>query len=169
MPSVPWLSPSQISVADVGAGVPCAEAAGLGDALAHLLHQNAEVPAAGVAVAGGALNDDLGLGQVLRLPAGANPQRVQFGGEGAHFLTDQVFHNRVLLFSLYLCTLYAKKEITSAARKPVKPTSVSMMVQVLRVVFSSRPTSDLTSQKPESLKWDRTVEPPAMAAVTQAR
>ena len=44
-----------------------------------------------------------------------------------------------------------------------------MMVHVFRVVFSSSPTSDLTSQKPESLKWEHTVEPPATAAVTQAR
>ena len=46
----------------------------------------------------------------------------------------------------------AKKEMTSATRKPTPPTSVSMMVQVLRVVFSSMPTRLLTSQKPESLK-----------------
>ena len=32
--------------------------------------------------------------------------------------------------------------------------SVSMMVQVLRVVFSSIPTRLFTSQKPESLKWE---------------
>ena len=56
-----------------------------------------------------------------------------------------------------------------ATRKPTPPTSVSMMVQVLRVVFSSMPTRLFTSQKPESLKWEQTVEPPAMAAVTQAR
>ena len=31
------------------------------------------------------------------------------------------------------------------------------------------PTRLFTSQKPESLKWEQTVEPPAMAAVTQAR
>ena len=58
----------------------------------------------------------------------------------------------------------AKKEMTSATRKPTTPTSVSMMVQVLRVVFSSMPTRLFTSQKPESLKWEQTVEPPAMAA-----
>ena len=63
----------------------------------------------------------------------------------------------------------AKKEMTSATRKPTPPTSVSIMVQVLRVVFSSMPTRLLTSQKPESLKWEQTVEPPAIAAVTQAR
>ena len=57
----------------------------------------------------------------------------------------------------------------SATRKPTPPTRVSMMVQVLRVVFSSMPTRLFTSQKPESLKWEHTVEPPAMAAVTQAR
>ena len=56
-----------------------------------------------------------------------------------------------------------------ATRKPTPPTSVSMMVQVLRVVFSSMPTRLLTSQKPESLKWEQTVEPPAIAAVTQTR
>ena len=46
----------------------------------------------------------------------------------------------------------AKKEMTSATRKPTTPTRVSMMVQVLRVVFSSMPTRLFTSQKPESLK-----------------
>ena len=44
-----------------------------------------------------------------------------------------------------------------------------MMVQVFRVVFSSIPTRDLTSQKPESLKWEHTVEPPATAATVHAR
>ena len=63
----------------------------------------------------------------------------------------------------------AKNEMTSATRKPTPPTSVSIMVQVLRVVFSSMPTRLLTSQKPESLKWEQTVEPPAIAAVTQTR
>ena len=58
----------------------------------------------------------------------------------------------------------AKKEMIRATRKPTPPTSVSMMVQVLRVVFSSMPTRLFTSQKPESLKWEQTVEPPAMAA-----
>ena len=61
------------------------------------------------------------------------------------------------------------REMRRAMRKPVVPTRVSMTVQVLRVVFSSIPTSDLTSQNPESLKWEQTVAPPAMAAVTQAR
>ena len=64
---------------------------------------------------------------------------------------------------------YAKNEITSATRNPVTPTKVSMMVQVFRVVFSSIPTRDLTSQKPESLKWEHTVEPPATAATVHAR
>ena len=44
-----------------------------------------------------------------------------------------------------------------------------MMVHVLSVVFSSIPTRDFTSQKPESLKWEQTVAPPATAAVVQAR
>ena len=56
-----------------------------------------------------------------------------------------------------------------ATRKPVPPTRVSMMVHVLSVVFSSIPTRDLTSQKPESLKWEQTVAPPATAAAVQAR
>ena len=59
--------------------------------------------------------------------------------------------------------------MTNATRKPVVPTKVSITVQVLRVVVSSIPTKDLTNQKPESLKWEQTVEPPAMAAVVQAR
>ena len=50
------------------------------------------------------------------------------------------------------CTNQAKNEMTSATRNPTPPTKVSIMVQVLRVVFSSMPTRLLTSQKPESLK-----------------
>ena len=57
----------------------------------------------------------------------------------------------------------------SATIKPTPPTSVSMIVQVLRVVFSSMPIRDLTSQKPESLKCEQTVAQPATAAVVQAR
>ena len=56
-----------------------------------------------------------------------------------------------------------------ATIKPVPPTSVSITVHVLRVVCSSIPTSDFTSQKPESLKWEHTVAPPAMAAVIHAK
>ena len=43
------------------------------------------------------------------------------------------------------------------------------MVHVFNVVFSSSPTNERTSQKPESLKWEQTVAPPATAAVMQAR
>ena len=57
MPSVPLA----LAVADVGAGIPGAMASGLGHPLAHLLHQDGQVAAAGMAVSGGALNDDLGL------------------------------------------------------------------------------------------------------------
>lgn len=60
-------------------------------------------------------------------------------------------------------------EIINATKKPVVPTKVSITVQVLSVVVSSIPTNDLTSQKPESLKWEQTVEPPAIAAVVQAK
>ena len=57
----------------------------------------------------------------------------------------------------------------SATINPVPPTNVSMMVHVFKVVFSSIPTRDLTSQKPESLKWEQTVAPPATAATVHAR
>ena len=66
-------------------------------------------------------------------------------------------------------TIYTKNEIMSATTNPVPPTNVSIIVQVFRVVFSSSPTRDFTSQNPESLKWEHTVEPPATAAVTHAR
>ena len=59
--------------------------------------------------------------------------------------------------------------MTRATRNPTPPTSVSIMVHVFKVVFSSMPTNDFTSQKPESLKWEHTVAPPATAAVVQAR
>ena len=49
------------------------------------------------------------------------------------------------------------------------PTNVSIIVHVFKLVFSSIPTKDFTSQNPESLKWEQTVAPPATAAVTQAR
>ena len=62
---------------------------------------------------------------------------------------------------------HANIEMINATMKPVVPTSVSITVQVFSVVVSSIPTNDLTSQKPESLKWEQTVEPPAMAAVVQ--
>ena len=42
------------------------------------------------------------------------------------------------------------------------PSVVSMTVQVLSVVFTSIPKNRPTSQKPESLTWDRTVAPAAM-------
>src|SRR5690606_36448338 len=48
------------------------------------------------------------------------------------------------------------------------PSVVSMTVQVFSVVFSSMPKNRLTSQKPESLTWESTVEPPAMAKTRAA-
>ena len=66
-----------------------AVAAGPGGALPGGLHQLVQVAGAGVAVAEGALNKNLGLAQVLRLPAGAQTEGVQFRGELAHFLTGQ--------------------------------------------------------------------------------
>ena len=64
---------------------------------------------------------------------------------------------------------HANIEMINATMKPVVPTSVSITVQVFSVVVSSMPTKDFTNQKPESLKWEQTVDPPAMAAVGQAR
>ena len=66
-------------------------------------------------------------------------------------------------------SVYTKSDIIKATTKPEKPTIVSIIVQDLRVVFSSICKSDLTSQKPESLKCEHTVEPPAIAAVQHAR
>ena len=57
----------------------------------------------------------------------------------------------------------------SATTNPVPPTSVSMMVQVFKVVFSSIPTRDFTNQKPESLKCEQKVDPHATDSVVQAR
>ena len=42
-----------------------------------------------------------------------------------------------------------------------------MTVQVFSVVFSSMPKNRLTSQKPESLTWDSTVAPAAIATTTR--
>ena len=73
------------------------------------------------------------------------------------------------MFKQFPSLYYANIEIINATINPVTPTRVSIIVHVFRVVFSSIPTSDFTSQKPESLKWEQTVAPPATAAVVHAR
>ena len=58
------------------------------DTLTDLFHQLVQVPAAGVGIAKGTLDKDLGLGKILRLPACPDPQRVQLRCQCSHFLTD---------------------------------------------------------------------------------
>ena len=86
------------AVADIGAVIPCAMAAGFGNAFANFLHQRAQVATAGMAVTCGALDDDLRLGKILRLPTGADPQRIKLGSQGTHLLTDQTIHEKILAF-----------------------------------------------------------------------
>lgn len=115
-----------------------------------------------MAVAKGTLDDDLRLAQILFLPTGSYP-----GADPApeliyafpDLLTSYCHHYPFCEYRSLLQTFvfdnfpfYTKKEITSATKNPVPPTSVSMIVQVFKVVFSSTPIRDLTSQKPESLK-----------------
>ena len=83
-----------LAVTDVGAVIACAVAARGFDAAADFLHQRPKVAAARGTVARGALDEDLGLDEVLRRPARAQTQRVQLGGKGAHFLTDKAAHKR---------------------------------------------------------------------------
>ena len=75
-------------VADVRAVVARAEATGLSNALPGGLHQLIQMSAAGVAVAEGALDHDLRLGEILALPAGAQAKGIHFRRKSAHFLAD---------------------------------------------------------------------------------
>ncbi len=70
-----------LAVADVGAEVASAVAAGLGNACAHLLYQLKEAGAAGVRVAGGRLDDDLRLVQILDAPTRTQAQGVHLGAD----------------------------------------------------------------------------------------
>ena len=87
-----------LTVADIGTVIAGTVAARLRNALAHFFHQGLQVAAAGVAVTGCTFNENLRLGQVFRFPAGADPQGIQFRGQGAHLLTDQTFHGKILAF-----------------------------------------------------------------------
>ncbi len=58
---------------------------------------------------------------------------------------------------------YATTHNARAMTNAVRPSVVSMTVQVFSVVFTSMPKNRLTSQKPESLTWESTVAPAAMA------
>ncbi len=68
-----------LAVADVGAKVARAVAADLGHACADLLDKLEEPRAAGVRIAGGGLDDDLRLAEVLDAPTGTQAQRVHLG------------------------------------------------------------------------------------------
>lgn len=89
-----------LAVADVCGDVPGAGAPRVPDAPADLLCQLQQVHTAGVAVAEGALDHDLGLGQVLRRPAGAQPQRVQLRRDLPELLALRFVHGCPLLFLL---------------------------------------------------------------------
>ena len=79
----------RLAVADIGGEVPRPVAALLGDAGAHRFHELEEAGRSRVRVAEGGFDDDLGLRQILRLPARADAQRVELGGELTVFLTAQ--------------------------------------------------------------------------------
>ena len=125
--------------------------------------ENAMLKAKAICAASGlpAIADDSGL-CVDALNGGPGVYSARYGVEGLddrgrYTLLLQIGHITFLLCNLNtkkngLSHYYAKKEIIKATTKPVVPTIVSIMVQVLKVVFSSRLHRDLTSQKPESLK-----------------
>ena len=74
------------AVAHIGCKVAGSLAAVFVDRLHCLLDELIQMGAAGVAVAKGALHQDLGLGKVIHLPAHAHLQRVIFGCQRADFL-----------------------------------------------------------------------------------
>ena len=67
------------AVAHIGCKIACSLAAVGVDCLYSLLHKLIQMGAAGVAVAKGALHQDLGLGKVLDFPAHTHLQRVILG------------------------------------------------------------------------------------------
>ena len=68
--------------------VPGAVAAGLGNALPGSLHQLIQMTGTGMAVAEGAFDEDLGLAQILHLPAGTDTEGILLGSDLTHLLTD---------------------------------------------------------------------------------
>ena len=82
-----------LSVTDICAEIARAVSARVSNAAAGRLCQPIQMARSGMAVAEGTLHNDLRLGEVFRLPPGAEAQRVKLGGDPAHFLTDQFsFH-----------------------------------------------------------------------------
>ncbi len=80
-----------LAVADIRAEISGAEAACLKDAPAGLLHEQVEMTRTRMAVTEGALDEDLDAVQILRLPAGADAERIHFRGKFAELLTDKFF------------------------------------------------------------------------------
>ena len=68
---------------------------------------------------------------------GCNRETARYGFGEAQYLVISVFQQ--------------KNDINSATKNPVQPTMVSITVHVLKVVFSSSCSREVTSQKPESL------------------
>ena len=89
------------AIAHIGGKVPCGLAAVGVDRLHSLPDELVQMGAAGVAVTEGALHQDLGLCQILDLPAHTDLQGIVFRGQLADFLRTE-FHK------IYLHTLFSR-------------------------------------------------------------
>ena len=66
-----------LTVTDIGCKVSCPVSACCINTFAYLFHQNIQMTTARMAVAKGTLDDDLWLTQILFLPTGSDPERIQ--------------------------------------------------------------------------------------------
>ena len=66
-----------LAVTNIGCKISCSVSACCINTFTHLFHQNIQMTTARMAVAKGTLDDDLWLAQILFLPTGSDPERIQ--------------------------------------------------------------------------------------------
>ena len=66
-----------LTVTDIGCKVSCSVSACCVNTFTHLFHQDIQMTTTRMTVAKGTLDDDLRLTQILFLPTGSDPERIQ--------------------------------------------------------------------------------------------
>ena len=91
-----------LAVADIRAEISGAEAAGFKYTAAGFPDEPVQMAGSRMAVAEGALNEDLDPVKIFRLPAGADAERIHFRGKFAELLTDEFFgHGNHLSWNIF--------------------------------------------------------------------
>ena len=99
-------------VTDIRTKIPGAESARLCHTGSGLFHQFQQMSASRMAVPKRTLKDNLGLGQVFRLPPRPQPKGIQLRRDFSQFLTSQ-FHDSLSFFTVHSMILFYSHPVRS--------------------------------------------------------